>query len=495
MAKPLSILFVSSEVYPFIKAGGVGDVSYSLPLALREFGHDVRVMFPKYGVVSERRNKIHEINRLRDIPIPVGKNSEPATVKSSSVNNPRMKVQAYITTNTKYFDAIKGIYADAKTGIDYPNNDERFLYFCRTVLDTCLILGWFPDIIHCNDWQAAIIPAFMRTMHAAKFKKTRTLFTIHNFYNQGVFAESTFEKTNLGKAVFDNVMHKKNFNFMKAGLMYSDRLTTVSPNYAEEILKESKYSNGLSAVLAERADKFVGIRNGIDIWTWNPRTDILLDEKFDDDFFAFKNANKAAMLREFKLEPKLGVPTIGMVSRVCTEKGVELFIENADAIFENNLQIVFLGDGDSEMKAKLKLIQKKYPKKFSTRFEFDETLAHKIEAGSDMFLMPSLYEPCGLNAMYSLAYGSVPIVRATGGLADTVKDCEKSKGGNGFTFRNANSADLLKAIKRATDYYQNPDEWAALAERGMKGDFSWNEGAKKYDEIYYQLMKDGESKK
>jgi starch synthase len=491
MAKPLSVLFVTSEVFPFAKVGGIADVSYSLPLALRDIGHDVRVMLPKYGQISERKNRIHEINRLRDIPVAIGDKTDPATVKSSSINNPRTKVQAYITTNQRYFNSKKGIYGDTRIGRDYSDNDDRFIYFDRTVVDTCMILNWYPDIIHCNDWQTAIIAGYVKAMFPAKFKKTKIVFTIHNFYKQGIYPLANLSKTNLPKEAYPNFTHKGKFNFMKGGLIYSDYITTVSPTYGEEILHDKKLSGELNTVLVAQKNKFQGIMNGIDVWGWNPKTDPLIKRKFLGDFNEFKTDNKIAMLKEFDLPYKEGTPVIGLISRLDAQKGTALLLESIDKLMEENIQMVVLGEGDQELKNSLRNAAKKYPDKLSVKIIFDEILSHQIEAGADMFLMPSLYEPCGLNAMYSILYGTIPIARATGGLIDTVKEYNsKAKTGNGFLFKEFKPESLVTAVKKAIGVYKKKEEWQAFGLRCMSSNFSWENSAKKYDEVYRAVFKD-----
>ena len=491
MAKSLSILFATSEVLPFIKIGGISDVSYAYPLAMRDLSHDIRVMAPKYGCMSERRNRIHEINRLKDFPIPIGKKEELATVKSSSINNPRMKVQAYIATNQKYFDSKKGVYDNVKNCKPYDDNDERFIFFSRTVIETCNLLGWYPDIIHVNDWQTALIPAYARLMYSSKFKKTKFVFSIHNIFYQGEFPESTFDKTGFSDVVKDSFIHKKNFNSIKAGLMYSDYITTVSPTYADEIIKDAKYTNGLNSLISQNDYKFKGILNGIDNWGWNPKSDALISKKYLGNFTDYKEQNKLALLRKIKFEYNDEVPLIGMVTRLDEQKGLNLFIEAADKILAENVQLVLLGEGDQSFKDKLNLLQKKYPKKLALKYGFDDDLAHQIEAGSDMYLLPSIHEPCGLNALYSLAYGSVPIVHGTGGLKDIVTDYSSdTKTGNGFVFKAYKANDLIKAVNRALALFKSKEEWDSLAHSSMTRDYGWKNSALKYEEIYKNLLKE-----
>lgn len=490
MAKPISILFTASEIYPFAKIGGLADVAYGLPLALRDLEHDIRVMLPKYGAISERKNRIHEINRLKDIPIRVGERVEPATVKSSSITNPRTKVQAYMTTNRHYYDSKWGVYNDPETGKEYEDNDERFIFFTRTIIETCLLLGWFPDIVHCNDWQTSLLPLYMRTIYREQFKNTQIVLTIHNINSQGVFPlKSTLAKTELPDSVIDAVKHKNQFNFLKAGILYADRITTVSETYGKELLTDAKLTNGLNTLLKEREKIFHPILNGIDTTVWDPEKDKLIEKRYKADSFEKKEANKEALLDKFGLKYKQGTPVIGIISRLVEQKGLGLFLEAADELFAKDVQVVILGEGDVEMEKTLTELAKKYSDKLAVEIKFDDPLAHLIEAGADMYLMPSLFEPCGLNQMYSFAYGTVPIVRATGGLIDTVHEFDEKQGtGNGFTFKKYNAPDMMKAVCRALDLYSNSEMWRTVALNGMREDHSWAKSAKKYEEIYRLLM-------
>lgn len=489
MDRPLSILFVSSEVIPFVKVGGIADVSFSLPLALRDLGHDIRVMLPKYGSVSERKNRIHEINRLKDISIPSGKFSDLATVKSSSMNNPRTKVQAYITTSQKHFDSKKGIYENRNTGEPYPDNDERFIFFCRSVLETCTTLGWFPDIIHCNDWQTALIPIMAKNIYPEEFKNTKFIMTIHNFTQQGVFPMTNFYRMGLPESKKDDVSHKKLINFLKAGIVNADYVTTVSETYAEDMKKDKKIGNGLE-ILISKLPKFKGILNGIDTWLWNPALDKLIKKKYSQDYQDYKETNKKGILRKFNLEYDENIPLLAIISRLDEQKGIPLFIEAAPKILESNVQCILLGEGNPEMKKQIENLAKQYPDKFSASFIFDEELAHRIEAGCDIFLMPSQSEPCGLNAIYSQAYGALPVVRETGGLKEIVTDIDdKQLSGNGFSFKNYKASEFVHAIGRAVKLYKSKDKWSEIVTRTMNNDYSWKKRCKEYDEIYKLITK------
>jgi starch synthase len=490
MPKPLNILFVASEIYPIAKTGGVADVAYGLPLALRDLDHDVRVMLPKYGAISERKNRIHEINRLKDVPITVGSTQELATVKSSSIVNTRTKVQAYMTTNRHYFDSKWGLYNDPETGEEYLDNDERFIFFCRSVIQTCLLLGWFPHIVHCNDWHTALVPALMKVQYPDKFKNTKVVFTIHNIANQGVFPfKETFRKIGLPDNVADEFKHKGKLNFMKAGLVYADHITTVSPTYGKELLNDTELTNGLNAILKKRKQAFTPILNGIDTTIWTPEKDKLIVKRFDIDSLDKKASNKEALVEKFGLEYDADTPVIAMISRLVEQKGLGLLEKAADKLFAENIQLVVLGEGDKDIEDWLRSMAKQYPSKVAVKIGFDEPLSHLIEAGADMFLMPSFFEPCGLNQMYSMAYGTVPIVRATGGLVDTVQEFNPSNGtGTGFVFTKYDAADMMKAIQRALTAFSNKEQWSLIMRNGMMVDNSWSNSSRKYEEIYRKLL-------
>jgi len=437
MGKSLNILFVASELYPFAKESGIGDVAFALPLALRELGHDVRIIFPKYGVVSERKHKIHDVSRLRDIPVPIGDEIEYATIKSSIISNSKAKVQTYVVTNDYYFDSRKGIYHDHITWKEYPDNAERFIFFNRAVVETCTMLGWTPNIIHCNDWQSALIPAMIREFYASKFKRTKIVFTIHNFYRQGVYDLKEFEKTGLKPVTLTNFKHKNKFNFVKGALNYSHFITTVSKTYASEIMKDREYSNGLNAVLKEKKKIFKGILNGGDNYSWNPNKDEYLAHLMKGNLHEFKENNKKDLLGKFGFDGDLSIPLIGMIPRIGYQKGTQLLIDAAESLFAENFRLILLGEGDEELKKLLKQVSNKFKDKFKLKFEFNEELSHLIEAGSDFFLMPSQYEPFGLNFYYSLAYGTIPIVRKTGGFADIAINIEKDNiKSNAIVFNN-----------------------------------------------------------
>ncbi len=487
MAKSLSILFVTSEVVPFVKTGGLADVSSALPLALTEIGHDVRIVVPKYGTVSERRNRIHEIKRLKDIPIMVAGEETMATVKSSQVVNSRAKVQVYLVTNDKYLEPVKGIYQDPSTGKDYPHNDERFIFFQKSVLETCVRLGWRPDVIHCNDWQTALIPAFLKELYAKDnfFAHTRVVFTIHNLAYQGVFDASTLEKAGLPEKALANVEMGGNVNFMKAGITYADAISTVSPTYAKEIMT-SAHGAGLEGTIKKNKEKLHGILNGVDTEVWNPGTDKLIDTKYNPTSLEGKFENKTSLLGKFNMDADLDVPVIAMIGRMVEQKGYDLVLSALEDILKLGVQVIFMGEGEKKYQTALEKAARKH-KNVGLAPAYDEELAHLMMAGADMLLMPSQFEPCGLNQLYALAYGTVPVVHKTGGLSDSITDFNPKKGtGNGFVFTQYTSQGLLEALGRALGLYRDEEKWEALQQSIMAEDHSWRASAEEYVEKLYR---------
>lgn len=493
MAKPLSILFVSSEVVPFAKTGGLADVSAALPQVVRELGHDIRIIMPKFAAVSDRKFKIHDIKRLTDMPIELGDRTFLASVKSSFLTNIKTKVQVYFISNDTLY-CRSDLYVDPKTKEAWPDNDDRFMFFCRGVIETLILLGWKPDIIHLNDWQTGLIAALIKTEYADEplFKNTKVVFTVHNAAYQGIFPKTSFVKTGLPDKLFkaDGVEFFDQVNLMKAGLMFSDVITTVSPTYAKEIRSGEEYGYGLEGVFKKKARKTIGILNGMDTTVWNPEVDKLIPQTYSANSLEDKAANKKALCEHFGLPYDPAIPIIGIVSRLADQKGFDLIKEALADLMSKPLQLVVLGTGEKRYEELFTKAAKKYKKKVGAHIGFDEELAHLIEAGSDMFLMPSKYEPCGLNQMYSLRYGTLPIVRATGGLADTVEDLVlKPKTGTGFVFEEYSASEMLKAITAALELFADTAAWQASMKRAMAKDNSWDASANKYIELYKSLLK------
>lgn len=493
-AKKLKILFVTSEVFPFVKTGGLADVSSALPQMLSELGHEVRIVIPKYGAVDDRKFKIHEVVRLKDLQIKIGEKEVVFSLKSCFLPGPRVRVQIYFLDNHEYFGSRNGLYSDPNTGKDYPDNDERFILLNRSVMELIIKLGWIPDIIHCNDWQCGLIPAYLNTIYKDQegFDQFKTLFTIHNIAYQGEFNATSFSKTGLPKeleSVSKGIMQNGKLNYLKSGLMFADVINTVSKTYADEITTKSEYSSGLKDILSKRKDSVFGIVNGIDTKVWNPEKDKHIPKNFSLKNIENKIENKKELAERFGFEYNENIPIIGLISWLYDSKGFDLVQKGFNDLLKLNCQIILLGTGDKKYHTFFEKMASKNSKKFACYLGFNDDLAHLIEAGSDMFLMPSQYEPCGLNQMYSLVYGTVPIVRETGGLADTViKYDEKTEEGNGFVFKKYDDKEMIKELKRAIKIFEDKKTWQKIMKAGMKSDFSWDLSAKRYIELYKTIL-------
>lgn len=493
-AKKLKILFVSSEVVPFVKTGGLADVSSALPQMLSELGHEVRIVIPKYGAVDDRKFKIHEIVRLKDLQVKIGDKDVVFSLKSCFLPGPRVRVQIYFLDNNEYFGSRNSLYVDPKTGKDYPDNDERFILLSRAVMELIIKLGWIPDVIHLNDWQCGLIPAYLKTIYKdhESFDKFKTLFTIHNLGYQGEFSTNSFKKTGLTKeleSVSKGIIHNGKVNFMKSGLMFADVINTVSQTYANEIRTKEDYGEGLKEVLSKRKDSLFGIVNGIDKNVWHPEKDKQISANYSSKNIEEKLLNKKDLAERFGFEYNENVPIIGLISRLYDSKGIDLVQKAFNDLMKLNIQIILLGTGDHKYHSFFEKMASKNSNKFACYLGFNDELAHLIEAGADMFLMPSKYEPCGLNQLYSLTYGTVPIVRETGGLADTVvRFNEKTEEGTGFVFKKYDEEEMIKEIKHALKVFEDKKTWQKIMRAGMKLDFGWEVSAKKYIELYKTML-------
>lgn len=493
-ARKYKILFVTSEVVPFVKTGGLADVSSSLPQKLQELGHQVRLVVPKYGAIDERKYKIHEVVRLKDLTTTIGKKEVVYSLRSSFLVGSKARVQLYFLDNDEYFGKRRSLYSDPMTGKDFKDNDERYILLAKSVFELISKLGWIPDIIHCNDWQGGMIPLYLKTLFKdePKFKDIKTVFTIHNLIMKGEFPKSSFANTGLPQEynAEKGVLHKGKVSFLKTGIQYADVITTVSETYAKEICKIKELGNGLFNVLKSREKDIHGILNGIDVNVWNPEKDKQIAKKYSIKTVDGKTDNKKVLLEKFGLEYDETKPVIGMISRLNELKGFDLVQKAFKDLMKLDAQFILLGNGEKKYHTFFEKALVKHSDKFACYLGFDDQLAHLISAGSDMYLMPSQYEPCGLNQMYSLVYGTVPIVRETGGLADTVtKYNEKDASGNGFVFKKYEPKDLLKEVERAINMFNNDKKaWLKLVKTGMKSNFTWLSSSKVYVDLYKKII-------
>ncbi len=491
-SKKLKILFVTSELFPFVKTGGLADVSAALPQVLNEH-HEVRIIVPKYGAIDTRKYKIHDVVRLKDLSISLGEKQITFSIRSSFLPVPKSKPQIYFVDSQEYFGSKKSLYSNPLTGQDHPDNDESFILFNRAVFELIVKLGWVPDIIHCNDWQASLVPIYKQTLYkeVSALAKVRVLLTVHNFATQGVFDTSSFVKTGLPANLNTEkgLVHEGKLNFLKAGIVYADAVNTVSEGHAKETLHDKEFSYGMSKFLNRRKESYFGMVNGIDSNVWNPEKDSFIKHKYTVKTLEKKYENKRDLLERFNLSYDESTPLVGIISRLTDSKGIDIIAEALPRLLERNVQIVLLGTGDRKYHVVFDKIQKEFPKKFKAFLGFNDELAHLIEAGSDIYLMPSKTEPCGLNQMYSLIYGTVPLVRETGGLADTISRFNSKTGeGSGFMFKEYSAEAFIKEFDRALKYYSQKDVWKSIQKRGMGMDFSWNATTKRYIDLYKTIL-------
>lgn len=479
-----NILFVASEVAPLIKTGGLADVAGSLPAALKTLKQDIRVVMPAYRAALPKALPLSIVS-LNIAGVPEG-------TRLLEGRLPGTSVKLYLIDIPELFDREGGPYVDT-AGHDWSDNAERFAAFSRAACALALDqagLNWRADIVHCNDWQSGLVPALL-SRHA---QRPATVFTIHNLAYQGHFGSSMLHQLGLPTELWH--MHGLEFHgglsYMKGALSYADAISTVSPTYAEEI-QTAAYGYGFEGLLGHRRERLRGILNGVDYKQWSPDKDAHLSAPYSVKDLSGKAINKTALQQHFKLTQDADTPLIGLVGRLAEQKGIDLLLANIELIKSLGAQLVVLGTGDKYSQTALTQAAAAAPGQIGVHIGFDEGMAHRIEAGSDMFLMPSRFEPCGLNQIYSLKYGTVPIVRHTGGLADTVVDASPenlaAKSATGFVFSQADSDELAEAIRRAVGMYRDHNKlWQQIVNTGMKQDFGWRYSAKQYLELYQSAL-------
>lgn len=488
----MKLLFVTSEVTPFAKTGGLADVCGALPAELANRGHEVAVIMPLYQQVRKQGLQLELMNVKFDIPIG-SKIIRGMLWKGQLPNQPNVAV--YFVEQDDYYDRPE-LYRSK--GNDYPDNCERFVFLCRAALESIRILHLELDVIHCHDWQTGLIPAYLNIeyLHAPGYQTLASVFTIHNLAYQGQFWHWDMAVTGLDWRFFNwqQMEFYGKLNLLKTGLVFAEGITTVSEQYAREI-QTPEHGCGLEGVLQQRADVLRGIVNGVDYNAWNPAVDLSLAEKYDASSWRVgKAACKAALQRELNLPQSPETPVIGLVGRLADQKGWNLVADLMRRwVRDVDVQWAVLGTGEPQYHELLGQLARDYPHRVGAKFDFSDPLAHRIEAGSDMFLMPSQYEPCGLNQLYSLKYGTVPVVRATGGLVDTVVDANdenlSQRRATGFSFARFDVFEMEAALQRALSiFWHRKDQWQQLVETGMHADWSWGRSAEKYEQVYREAM-------
>ncbi|MBN2031866.1 MAG: glycogen synthase GlgA [Deltaproteobacteria bacterium] len=479
--KSRTVFFLSSEATPFAKTGGLADVAGSLPDALRRQGVDVRVGLPFYRVT--RKGGFSTRPLYSDLEVPLGSELLKGHVIETHTKE---GVPVYLFEREDLFDR-PNLYATSEG--DYYDNLERFAYFSRAALIFAKLIGIPFDVIHCHDWQTGLVPAYLKTIYLDDpfFAKTASLFTIHNLGYQGLFSKEKLAVCSLPPDVFhlEGVEYWGRISLLKAGVIYADALTTVSPAYAKEI-QTPEFGFGMEGILKKRSANLYGILNGTDYSVWSPEKDPELPYPYDLSNLREKARNKKALLNELRLAEALeNKPLFGMISRLSAQKGCDLLVKVMDELVHLGAGVVILGAGEQEYQSLLEKAAGNRPDRVAIRIGFNESLAHRIIAGADMLLMPSRYEPCGLTQMYALRYGTVPVVRATGGLDDTIVQFDpESKQGNGFKFSPHSPEALMEALKKALRIYREPATWEVLITNGMKEDFSWERSAQRYVDLY-----------
>ncbi|MCX5698846.1 MAG: glycogen synthase GlgA [Candidatus Omnitrophica bacterium] len=461
----MKIAMVASEVVPFAKTGGLADVAGALPLALEYCGHEIIVIMPGYKCITDAKLKISRVSQ--DVTACVmGKN-----------------IKVFFIENKDYFNR-DGLYGD-KNG-DYLDNLERFAFFCRRALELLKEINFSADILHLHDWQASLAAAYLKNIYSSMsfYSRIKCVLTLHNIGYQGVFAKEEFPKLGFGWGLFDinGFEFYNKVNLLKGGIVFADFINTVSPTYASEIQTE-ELGFGLEGLLKKRKNVLSGILNGVDYSVWDPNMDKFIMQNFSLTSLEGKALNKEDLQKTCGLPQDKNIPVLGMVSRLAEQKGFDIFAPGLEELSKMDVQLVILGAGDLKYQEILKSAAKKYPKVISLNLKFDDPLAHKIYAGSDIFLMPSKYEPCGLGQLISLRYGTIPLVFKTGGLADTISR------NNGFVFSQYTQEELLKLINKVTLVFRNKNKWVALINKAMECNFSWKVSADKYVQLYAKAKK------
>ena len=478
------ILYISSEAFPLIKTGGLGDVAGSLPAALLKESQDVRLLLPAYPEVLSKIKKSKIRSEITYYNM---------RVNIIEARLPGSNVIVWLVDCPFVFNRPGGPYAD-EHGRAWQDNALRFAILCQAAVDLSLNklqLDWQPDIIHCNDWPTGLVPALL-SLHS---KRPATIFTIHNLAYQGLFDQQTFSDLDLPEELWhmNGLEFYGQLSFIKGGIVYADKITTVSPGYANEII-QSEQGHGLNDLLKERNKHLSGILNGIDVKYWNPGTDTYLKQKYNRHSLDKKSLNKTDLQKQLQLPIDESIPMIGMVSRLVEQKGLDLVLQSLSTLLTMPVQFVILGMGETHYEIQLAEWARRYPDRLKVIIGYDEPLAHRIEAASDIYMMPSIFEPCGLNQLYSLRYGNLPIVTHVGGLADTVIDASEENidngTANGFVLKKRTAAALLTTVQHALSTYKQPKIWRQLQINAMSSDFSWKTSAEHYIALYQQALKE-----
>lgn len=491
MQRNLKILYVSSEIAPFVKSGNLADVASALPKALKDMGHDIRLFIPKYGTINDRKYTLREVIRLKDIKVPLHNKTVNVDVKSAFL--PNTKVQVYFVENKHYFDRPE-LYINPDNNQEWSDNAERFIFFSRSIFEILRRLHWQPDIIHCNDWQTALIPFFLKHTYKQDpfFNKARTLLSMHGLSSQGIYDKNVVSLIDNPEEIFfpDSVIEfQGKVNFLKAGIICAELINMTSKYLVKEVLTSNEASFGLKSIFKKHSKKLCGLANGIDYTIWNPEIDTFLIHNYSRKDFTGKAKVKQLLVESLDLHYDENTPVIGTFSHLIDRYSYELLNEILEKMMKLNLKFIILNTGINKHQKMIQSFAKKYPEKMALFLKDNERFIHTMIAGCDIFLVPAIIEPYGSIHLSCLRYGTIPIVHATAGLLDAVKDFNlKSGKGYGFVFEEQSSTSLSTKIKEVVQIFSDRKIWKKLIDRAMKVNFSWHVVAEKYNKLYHDLI-------
>ncbi|MCD6116197.1 glycogen synthase [bacterium] len=491
MSRKYKILMALPEISPFTRTGELSDLGGSIPKELKDLGHDIRLITPQYRVIDERRYILRDVIRLQDIEIPLGGEKVTINVKSSFL--PNSKIQVYFIDYKPFFARI-GLYKDHKSGVPFKDNAKRFILFSKSVLETLIRLQWQPDVIHCHGWQAGLIPWFLKTIYNTNpfFDKCSTLFTVYDFAESGVFDKSCAEfLSSDNNFSFENssLNLKGDCSFLRGGVAHADFINTLSDTYLKDVLNGCDSVKKVYDVVKERKGHFASAVNGIDYTEWNPQNDSLISSAFSSEEIEGREENRKALREELSLKTGIESPVVCMITELESRKGIDLVKESLEKLMKNPIGLIVMGSGTQEFETFFTKAEKKWKGRIRFINSFAKDKLHLVVAGSDMVLIPSLYEPCGFTQLYCMRYGTVPIVRLTGGLVDTIIPVTNKKGeGTGFTFEKYSATGLLKGINSALKFWANKEEWKNIQKRCMQRNSSWEIAATRYVSLYEKCV-------